>query len=118
MKLFYITCLFLFTTGKIFGQVSHATISANIVTPVGAEISAVINKEDLFNNNLRIASPDLNVTNLKIPGQLAFLKIIGEVFSHNTTVENELVILKRKENEEALPVSKHQSIVRITVNFD
>ncbi|HUS02028.1 MAG TPA: hypothetical protein VMY77_09890 [Chitinophagaceae bacterium] len=110
--------MFLFTAGNSFGQVSHANISATVTTPVGAELSGDINGEKLADNNL-ITTYSVTAKDLKKAINLTFLKIIGEEFSHNTTVEKDQIILKRKENEEAQILSNAmQRVVRITVNFD
>lgn len=116
MKLFYTTCMFLFIATKMFGQVSHATTSATIVTPVGAELSADINETKKINTNAITNPADITSKNNQKENDVSYLKIIGDIFSHYTTVENDDVILIKKESEEILPGKK--SFVRITVNFD
>jgi hypothetical protein len=110
IKVFYITCIFLFAAGHTFGQASHATISATIVTPVGAEFSGDI---DLNKNTGKQADGNIDKAQAT-----SFFKIIGDVFSHSTTVEKQYEILKRKENEALLAEGIPQTIVRITINFD
>lgn len=113
MKQFYIISIIIFSAGKSFGQVSHATISSVIVTPVGLEFSGDMNEGNLFNKYAG-KHGGLNIEN---ENTASFLKIIGETFSHDTTYEMDQVVVKRKENER-LPVPKQQPVVRITVNFD
>ena len=119
-RLFFIV-IFLITTSHLCGQVSHATASATIVTPVGAEISGEINDVNFSSNNVRARSAgenikDSNPDSNRDEKDLSFLKIIGETFSHHVTVETGNVF-KRKGNEETFP-RNHESFVRITVNFD
>ena len=114
-RLFFIG-IFLITTGHLFGQVSHATASATIVTPVGAEISGDINDVNFLSKNVKIISDDMNIKNSKSENDHSFLKIIGESFSYYVTVETENVF-KRKGKEETFPRNQ-ESFVSITVNFD
>ena len=113
-RLFFIS-IFLLTASHLFGQVSHATASATIVTLVGAEISGEINDVNFFSKKVRTIPAEGNIKDNKKENDLSFLKIIGETFSHYVTIETGNVF-KRKENEETS--RNRESFVSITVNFD
>lgn len=113
-RLFFIS-IFLLTASHLFGQVSHATASATIVTLVGAEISGEINDVNFFSKKVRTIPAEGNIKDNKKENDLSFLKIIGETFSHYVTIETGTVF-KRKENEETS--RNRESFVSITVNFD
>ena len=117
MRSFFIA-FFLLTTGNLFGQVSHATISATIVTPVGAEISDEIIYERIPAKT-KTTLPSDNVVLPEKNDPNSFLKVIGNTFSHHITVEKNYCFLKRKtDNDKTLTEQKHTSYVGITVNFD
>lgn len=121
-RLFFIS-IFILTSANLFGQTSHATASATIVTPVGAEISGEINDVNFFSKNVRTRSSDVNIKNSNPDSNrdeedLSFLTIIGEIFSHHVTVETLDIFKGKKETEEILTARKHELFVSITVNFD
>ena len=112
-KLFYTGCIFFFIHANVFGQTAHATISATITTPVGAEISQDINFEKL--STVKTSSLIKEEQN----ESLSFLKVIGDSFAYDVTIENDIVLLKRnKERKEYQPAEKYQPSLNITVNFN
>lgn len=116
-KLFYIGCIFLLIQNNVFGQVAHATITVTISTPVGAEISNSINFENFY--KIRTTSVNNNLIQQEQNETQPFLKVIGESFAYNVTIENDLVLLKRKKGlKEFQPTEKYQPSLNITVNFN
>lgn len=117
-KLFYIACILLIINSRLYGQTSTASVTASLVTPVGAEISGDINYADFFNKGLSTETPDAQIQGIEKGKHLSFLKIIGEVFSHHVTVETDIILKRKRENEVTLSARKPESLVSITVNFN
>ena len=118
-KLFYIACFFILIQDNVSGQVAHATISATITTPVGAEISGDISLET-FPVKMSSTKTNENITKAVNNETRSFLKVIGESFAHTITLENDMVLLKRKKdsNESYQPPQQYRPSLSVTVNFD
>ena len=113
-KLIYISLVLLVINSNVFGQTSSASASATIVTPVGAELSGDINNADLFSKNQGTSSSSNN-NDIENKKQVSFLKIIGDTFAHQVTVENDIILTREGVTRTA---HKDESLVGITVNFD
>lgn len=103
---------------NVSGQTAHATVTATITTPVGAEISGDIRLEKFpAKGKSIIKGHTVKPVNDE---QLSFLKVIGESFVHTITIENDTVLLKRKKdvNESYESPGKYRPSLCITVNFD
>lgn len=115
-KLFYTGFIFLLIQNNVFGQVAHATITATITTPVGAEISGDMNFERIAGS--RTTSLKDNLIQQRPNGSIPFLKVIGDTFAYAVTIEDN-VPLKGKEDKETYPPTlKNESFLSITVNFN
>lgn len=116
-KLFYTGCIFLLIHANVYGQTAHATVTATITTPVGAEISNDINLENFSTGKAASVNNKLIKEGQNEP--LPFLKVIGDSFAYDITIENDIVLLKRKkELKEYQPAGKYQPSLNITVNFN
>ena len=116
-KLFYIGCIILFIQNTVCGQTAHATVTATITTPVGAEISNDINFEKFSKiNKTQVSDNRLASAQNETP---PFLKIIGDTFVHDVTIENDTVQIKRKKDSNGnRPPERIQPSLNITVNFN
>lgn len=112
IKLFYIGCIFLFIQNNVLGQTAHATVTATITTPVGAEISNDINFETI--SKIKTTPANENLINQGQNENMPFLKVIGDSFAYNVTIEND-VLLKQKIYPST---QKNNSFLSITVNFN
>lgn len=117
-RFFYIACTFILIQNNLSGQVAHGTISATITTPVGAEISGDINFEE-FAVKMKSIIKKRNVINPENDDMPSPVRVIGESFAYNVTIENDTVLLKRKKaiREDQFP-EKYEPALSITVNFD
>src|SRR5688572_29687179 len=121
VKFFYIAFIVILIQESASGQVAHATISATITTPVGAEISGDISFEKFTSSNKSTKKGVEAESSEKILP----IRIIGESFAHTVTIENEIienatVLLKRKKDiKEGYPSNRtYGPLTTITVNFD
>jgi hypothetical protein len=116
-KLFYIGCIFFFLQNNVCGQTAHATIAATITTPVGAEISNYPN----FEKFSKIKTAAVNDSSIKpqLNETLPFLKVIGDTFAYDVTIENDMLFSKTKRDIDGYqPPGKFQPSIQITVNFN
>lgn len=119
VKLFYIACFFILIQNNVLGQIAQATISATITTPVGAEISGDISLEEL---QVKIRSTKTNerITEQANNEKLSPIKVIGESFAYNVSIENETVLIKSRTdiNESYQSAKKSVEYLSVMVNFD
>ena len=117
-RFFYITCIFILIQNNVFGQVAHGTITATITTPVGAEISGDVSFEK-FALKMKSITKNRNVANPENNETISPVKVIGETFAYNVTIEKDVLLKRKKDSKERYQSpEKYEPSLSITVNFD
>jgi hypothetical protein len=116
VKFFHIAFILILIQNNVSGQqVAHATITATITTPVGAEISNDIS----FEKFAKMTSTKKGVITAENNEMKNSVKVIGESFAYNVTIQNDNQPLKRKKDVKEPTLSTgNEPPLSITVNFD